>query len=39
MMVATIKTLTAMGSGAVMPITQDKMKVPIKCTKMASMGI
>ncbi len=39
MMVATIKTLTAMGSGAVVPITQDKMKVPIKCTKMASMGI
>ena len=39
MMVATIRTLTAMGTGAVMPITQDKMKMPIKCTKMASMGI
>ena len=39
MMVATIINLTAMGTGAVMLITQDKMKVPIKCTKMASMGI
>ena len=39
MMVATIRTFTAMGTGAVMLITQDKMKVSIKCTKMASMGI
>ena len=39
MMVAKIRTLTAMGTGAVMLITQDKMKVLIICTKMASMGI
>tara|TARA_B100000405_G_scaffold215357_1_gene152157 strand:+ start:301 stop:426 length:126 start_codon:yes stop_codon:yes gene_type:complete len=39
MMVVTIRTLAAMGTGAVMLITQDKMKVSIKCTKMVSMGI
>ncbi len=39
MMIATIRTLAAMGTGAVMLITQDKMKVSIKCTEMASMGI
>ena len=39
MMVATIRTLAAMETGAVILITQDKMKVPIKCTKMVSMGI
>ena len=38
-MVATIRTLAAMGTGAVMLITQDKMKVSIKCTKMVSMSI
>ena len=39
MMIATIRTLAAMGTGAVMLITQGKMKLSIKCTKMASMGI
>ena len=39
MMVATIRTLTAAEFSAVISITQDKMKVPIKCTEMASMSI